>query len=104
MKLTEKAITEARARLSHGEYLRISVDGGGCSGYQLALTKTAKRNSGDITLEKVAVIDQMSLTILEGAELDYEASPFSQTFKLKPPPGTQSCGCGSSFTRPEENS
>ena len=104
MRLTEKAITEARARLSHGEYLRISVDGGGCSGYQLALTKTAKRNSEDITLERVAVIDPMSLTILEGSVLDYETSPFSQTFKLEPPPGTQSCGCGASFTRPEENS
>lgn len=101
MNLTEKAISAARARLTHGEYLRISVDGGGCSGFKLDLSKDSARGDDDIVLGDIALIDVQSLEILQGALLDYSTGPFEQTFKLTPPPGASSCGCGSSFTMPE---
>ena len=102
MTLTKQAIREIRARVGVGNYLRVSVDGGGCGGYQLALEKTGgPPTESDTILSEVALIDKSSKDILDGAELDFENSPFSQTFKLTPPPGANSCGCGSSFTKPE---
>ena len=83
-----------------GLMLRVSVSGGGCSGFQYAFSFDDTVNADDRTFERdgvTAVIDEMSLELLNGAEVDFVEDLGGSSFQIKNPNATSSCGCGSSF-------
>lgn len=80
--------------------LRVSVSGGGCSGFQYGFALDDKDEDGDILIEKdgaAVVVDGMSLMYVLGAELDYVEDLTGSYFRVSNPNATSSCGCGSSF-------
>lgn len=81
--------------------LRISVTGGGCSGFQYGFTFEEAANDDDTAMEKNGVtllIDPMSYQYLVGAEIDYAESLQGSQFVIKNPNAQSTCGCGSSFS------
>jgi iron-sulfur cluster insertion protein len=80
--------------------LRLSVSGGGCSGFQYAFTLDETLQDDDVTFERdgtKVVIDTTSLELLGGAELDYVEDLVGSYFKVSNPNASSSCGCGNSF-------
>lgn len=81
--------------------LRITVNGGGCQGFEYEFGLDAARGSDDRIFEKdgVAVItDEVSLPLLEGSEIDYADELIGAYFKINNPNAASSCGCGTSFS------
>ncbi len=98
----------AAARVVHllstepaGSRLRVSVEGGGCSGFQYKYEfDTAPVAADDVVVERdgaKVVIDSVSLGMAEGSELDYVEELGGAFFAIKNPNATASCGCGNSF-------
>lgn len=80
--------------------LRLSVSGGGCSGFQYGFDFAENAEDGDITVEKDGVtmlVDQMSLLYLMGSQVDYVEDLVGASFQVVNPNASSSCGCGSSF-------
>ena len=80
--------------------LRVSVSGGGCSGFQYGFAFDDARNEDDLVFSHAGVdvvIDEMSLELLEGAEIDFVEDLAGAAFRIENPNATASCGCGSSF-------
>jgi len=83
-----------------GSALRVSVDGGGCSGFQYTYAITQDRSDEDFVLARdgaVAVIDPISLDFLKGSRIDFIDNLMGRMFKIDNPAATSSCGCGASF-------
>jgi iron-sulfur cluster insertion protein len=80
-----------------GLKLRISVLGGGCSGFQYKYEFDKNLGEDDIVFGSV-VIDEMSLGLIEGSMLDYVEDLGSAGFEIKNPKATARCGCGNSFS------
>lgn len=83
-----------------GAGLRIYVEGGGCSGFQYGFMVAETKDADDAVFEKdgaFVVIDIMSAPYLEGAELDFEKDLMSESFIIRNPSATTTCGCGESF-------
>lgn len=81
--------------------LRISVFGGGCSGFQYSFTLDNNRNTEDHLFEKngaCVIIDEISLGFLDGSEIDFVEDLGSSSFVIKNPNASSSCGCGNSFS------
>ena len=81
-------------------YLRIFVQGGGCSGFQYGFTFDESKNEDDFEIpagESVLLVDSMSSQYLQGAVVDYTESLQGSQFSIKNPSATSTCGCGSSF-------
>ena len=81
--------------------LRLSVDGGGCSGFQYNFALDEAQLEEDLVVEKngaKVLIDPVSLDFLAGAEIDFTDDLIGQAFKVNNPNATASCGCGTSFT------
>jgi iron-sulfur cluster insertion protein len=81
--------------------LRISVTGGGCQGFQYNLDMEDKSEKKDIIIKKnnaVIVIDQNSLDLIKGSEIDFVEDLIGSRFKINNPKATSSCGCGTSFS------
>lgn len=81
--------------------LRVSVSGGGCSGFQYGFDLDTRRAEDDLVLERdgaVVLIDSTSLPFLEGAEIDYVDELIGASFQVRNPNATASCGCGTSFS------
>ncbi|QCK87273.1 iron-sulfur cluster insertion protein ErpA [Phreatobacter aquaticus] len=84
-----------------GSMLRISVEGGGCSGFQYKFDFTTDRNDDDLVIEKAGatvLVDEISLPYMAGTRLDWVEDLIGSAFKLENPNATASCGCGTSFT------
>ena len=84
-----------------GLMLRVSVSGGGCSGFQYGFSLDDTVNPDDRTFERdgvTAVIDEASLELLAGSEVDYVEDLVGASFQVKNPNAASSCGCGSSFS------
>ena len=96
MNITPAAEKKIDQTLSEAEYLRVEVNGGGCSGFTVGLAKTSGVEKNDIWLNKNVVIDSISEGYLSKATLDWIDDPFSPSFNFKIP-NTKSCGCGNSF-------
>ena len=96
MTITPTAAKKIEETLIDSEYLRIEVNGGGCSGFTVGLSKTDGANENDIWLRENLVIDSTSAAYLSKATLDWIDDPFSPSFNFKIP-NTKSCGCGNSF-------
>jgi iron-sulfur cluster assembly accessory protein len=80
---------------------RISVDGGGCSGFAYRFDLVSNAEPEDILIERASakvLVDAISLTYLAGAEIDYVNDLMSASFKIKNPNATAACGCGTSFS------
>ena len=102
--LSETAALRIRA-LSDAEgrplMLRVAVEGGGCSGfqYQFDLIETAQPD--DLRIERdgaVAVVDDISLALLGGSEIDFVDELVGASFRVRNPNAKSSCGCGVSFS------
>lgn len=81
--------------------LRVSVSGGGCSGFQYGFDLVDQKNDDDLMIERdgvQVVIDPVSLPFLEGSEIDYVDGLIGAAFKVHNPNATSSCGCGTSFS------
>ncbi|MQT14441.1 iron-sulfur cluster insertion protein ErpA [Segnochrobactrum spirostomi] len=80
--------------------LRISVEGGGCSGFQYKYDLVAAREADDLILERAGatvLIDPVSLQYLEGSQIDFVDDLIGQSFQIRNPNAASSCGCGVSF-------
>lgn len=103
------SVTEAAAKRianivlnePEGTKLRISVHGGGCSGFQYKLDfDTSPITGTDIVIEKngaTVVIDDLSIDFIKDSTLDYVETLGSSEFEIKNPNATAKCGCGNSF-------
>jgi iron-sulfur cluster insertion protein len=81
--------------------LRMSVKGGGCSGFQYEFTFDNKQEEDDFVIEKDSIkvfVDSMSAQYLMGAILDYKEEKFNSQFVINNPEVKGTCGCGSSFS------
>ena len=81
--------------------LRVSVEGGGCSGFQYKFNLVSASDADDLVLVKAGatvLIDPVSLQYMGGAEIDFVDDLMGAAFKIKNPVATASCGCGTSFT------
>ena len=80
---------------------RIMVSGGGCSGFQYGFSLDSESQEDDRFFEDkgvTVVVDEASLNLLEGSQLDYVEELIGSSFQIKNPNATASCGCGSSFS------
>ena len=96
-----KQIGKIIASEPEGTMLRLSVSGGGCSGFQYGFNLDSEQTADDLAIEKsgiVVVIDTVSQSFLEGSELDYVDDLIGASFQVKNPNATASCGCGTSFS------
>lgn len=81
--------------------LRVSVDGGGCSGFQYRFDLVAEKAADDLVLERAGatvLVDPVSVGYMQGAEIDFVDDLIGAAFKIKNPIATASCGCGTSFS------
>lgn len=81
--------------------LRLSVDGGGCSGFQYKFGFDEAVQDDDTVVERngvTMVVDAVSLPLLEGAEVDFVETLGAASFQVKNPNAQSSCGCGTSFS------
>jgi iron-sulfur cluster assembly accessory protein len=102
--LTERAarrINEIMASEPDGSMLRISVNGGGCSGFQYAFDVDAARQDEDLVIERdgaTVLVDDVSIQYIDGSVIDFVDDLMGQSFKIENPHATASCGCGTSFS------
>ncbi len=101
--VTERAaqrIGEILRQEPAGTMLRVSVAGGGCSGFQYKFDTERAKADDDIVIEKsgaTVLIDPISLDYMAGAEIDFVDDLIGSAFKVHNPKATASCGCGTSF-------
>ena len=89
----EKIINEDQLK----KFFRISVKGGGCSGFKYNFSFDDKTNNEDIIFGK-AVIDKISLDIISGSIIDFKKEMIGESFVINNPKASASCGCGLSFS------
>jgi len=108
--LTESAASKIKGLLANEENkamkLRIFVSGGGCSGFEYGFTFDDETKENDTVVENFGVgllVDQMSMGMLAGSEVDYQTSLQGESFVIKNPNAGSTCGCGKSFTPAEDS-
>lgn len=96
-----KRIAEIVAAEEAAKVFRVSVEGGGCSGFQYKFDLVPAPEADDVVLERdgaKVVIDKVSLGYLAGSEIDYVDELIGAAFRITNPQATASCGCGTSFS------
>ena len=99
-KLTNNAATrikELQKIEEKGSLFRISVLGGGCSGFQYDFSYDLKPSEDDLVQNNI-LIDKQSADLLKGSEVDYVEELIGESFKITNPQTKSSCGCGVSFS------
>ena len=102
--VTERAamrINEIVADEPSNKLLRVSVEGGGCSGFQYKFDLVHSAAPDDLVIERnsaCVLVDPVSLEFLAGSEIDFVDDLIGAAFKIRNPNATASCGCGTSFT------
>ena len=109
--MTDKSVTisDAAARriaailgsAPEKQALRVSVEGGGCSGFSYKFDLVDQGSDDDLVLEKGearVLIDSLSLVYMGGSEIDFIDNLMGQSFQIKNPNAVASCGCGTSFS------
>ena len=94
-------INAIMAKQPKKKFLRVSVNGGGCSGFQYAFDFAEEPNEDDLILERDGariLIDEVSQEFLKDSEIDYVNELIGAAFKIHNPNATASCGCGTSFS------
>ena len=79
------------------KFFRITVQGGGCSGFKYNFGFDTKTNDDDVVFGKV-IIDKSSLDIISGSVVDFKKEMIGESFVIENPKATASCGCGLSFS------
>ena len=104
LNLSESAAYHVKEMMEHneeqGSYLRVSVNGGGCSGLTYGMGFDKERHEEDQLLELhdvQIVVSTEDLDILKGTEIDYKESLMGGGFTIENPNAIASCGCGTSF-------
>jgi len=83
-----------------GTMLRVSVEGGGCSGFQYKFDMERAKAADDLVISRdsaVVLIDPVSVNYMAGSEIDFVDDLIGASFKVKNPQAKASCGCGTSF-------
>ena len=81
--------------------LRVSVEGGGCSGFQYKFDVEREKAEDDLVIARndaTVLIDPVSVGFLAGSEIDYVDDLIGASFKINNPNAKSSCGCGTSFS------
>ena len=95
-----RRIGEILGREPAGTMLRLSVEGGGCSGFQYKFDMDREQAPDDVLIRRdqaVVLIDQTSLGYLAGSEIDFVDDLIGASFRVNNPNAKASCGCGTSF-------
>lgn len=93
-------IGEILGREPPGTMLRLSVEGGGCSGFQYKFDMDREQAPDDVVVRRdsaLVLIDQVSLKFLAGSEIDFVDDLMGASFRVNNPNAKASCGCGTSF-------
>ena len=109
MTSTELTLTPAAAQRLHAigksegraVMLRVAVEGGGCSGFQYQFDLVQEGHADDFRIERdgaAALVDEMSLVMLKGSEIDFVDELAGAEFRVRNPNAKSSCGCGVSFS------
>lgn len=96
-----KRINQIMAKEAPGAKLRISVNGGGCSGFEYAFDIDTQVQEDDLVIERdgaAVLVDEISAQYMEGSVIDFVDDLIGQSFQIKNPLATSSCGCGTSFS------
>ena len=100
IKFTDKAIKQINLLLSkkdNGDFFRIAIKGGGCSGFQYDFSFDQNPKDEDLKFNNI-IIDKTSADLLKGSEVDYASDLIGDSFKISNPQSKSSCGCGVSFS------
>ena len=100
IEFTDRAIKQIEKIISEDQikkFFRISVKGGGCSGFKYDFSFDSKINKEDILFGK-AIIDSTSLNIISGSVVDFKKEMIGESFVISNPKASSSCGCGLSFS------
>ena len=95
-----RRINALNAKDGTDKMFRITVQGGGCSGFQYEFKLDSQMNDDDVTFPRdgaVLVTDETSLDLIAGSEVDFVEDLMGAYFQVKNPNATSSCGCGTSF-------
>jgi iron-sulfur cluster insertion protein len=105
VEITDSAVVKIKDVLAEENnpslFLRMFVQGGGCSGFQYGFTLDEEKNEDDFAIEKQGItvmVDSMSYQYLAGATVDYKEDITGSQFVIKNPNAQSTCGCGSSFS------
>jgi iron-sulfur cluster assembly accessory protein len=96
-----KRISEIVAGEAGKQALRVSVEGGGCSGFSYKFDLAEGPAADDVVIaqgEAKVLIDSLSIVYMEGSEIDFVDNLLGQSFQIKNPNAVASCGCGTSFS------
>ena len=94
-------IAELIARETAPTLFRVSVEGGGCSGFQYRFDLVTETAPDDLLIERDGarvVVDPVSLPFMQGSEIDFVDDLIGSSFRINNPIATASCGCGTSFS------
>ena len=100
IKFTDNAIKQINHLLSqkdNGDFFRIAIKGGGCSGFKYDFSFDKKPNDEDLKFNNI-LIDKTSADLLKGSQVDYVSELIGDSFKISNPQSKSSCGCGVSFS------
>ena len=96
-----RRINQLNAKDGTRKMFRVTVSGGGCSGFQYGFQLDDALNDDDVTFERDGaslVTDETSLDLIAGAEVDFVDDLMGAYFQVRNPNATSSCGCGTSFS------
>lgn len=94
-------VAHIAARQNKPAILRLSVEGGGCSGFQYRFGLDEDVDAADLSVEQdgvTLVVDPMSLDLVRGCTVDYVENLGGAAFRVENPNAAAGCGCGSSFS------
>ena len=99
LNFTDQALNQINLITKGNEkkYFRITVQGGGCSGFKYNFGFDSKLNKDDVIFGKT-IIDKSSLDIISGSVVDFKREMIGESFVISNPKATASCGCGLSFS------
>ena len=93
----KKQIEKITEKNDSKKYFRISVKGGGCSGFKYNFSFDNSTSDNDVLFDKT-VIDKASLDIINGSVIDFKVEMIGEAFVINNPKASSSCGCGLSFS------
>ena len=99
LSFTDQALNQINLITNSDEkkFFRITVEGGGCSGFKYNFGFDKKSNEDDVVFGK-AIVDKSSLEIISGSVVDFKKEMIGESFVIDNPKATASCGCGLSFS------
>ena len=100
IEFTNRALDQIKKIINSDQsknFFRITVKGGGCSGFKYDFSFDDKVNNEDVVFDN-AVIDKESLDIINGSIIDFKKEMIGESFVIENPKASSSCGCGLSFS------